>query len=514
MNSLAHQAAPAKPGRSLMIQNLLPGLPERGKIKIGVKGREVTSKRGNAFQPPQKLDHFVVTTLERGPDGNFVRDEAIHAKLGDKPTRIPILLLYNDIELNFQSRYACFQGRKVWCSGDGDKAHRLNRDGKGTGLVDCTCERIEWDYPGQDKCKFNGTLSMMIQGAGGLGGVWKFRTTSVNSVRNLTGSMQLIKAASGGLLAGLPLDLVLTPKAAILPDGKQSTVYVVSVEFAGTVDELRAISHERALADAHHAGRMVSVEAEARRLLAGPQAGTGVFQEEDGDDVVHEFYPEQAAKPAPPGPRPTAATFGGEVLEHTAVPEPEPEPVLYPLVDPWGELIEDLGAADWLSQFYWKLAHVKEWSPADRDAYVENNADGARAIAEAGGVEGFSVGKWEKRVAEAGYPFQSAAPEPEPESPAQPPEDAPQAAEPTPEPSGSLFGDEASVAAPDPEEVEAYFQQLREAIPAAETLDELNAMSGRADKRLLGAMDRAQRREINELFRSTKSDLQFGRDRV
>lgn len=50
----------------MMLRNLAPRLAERGKIKIGIKGAKVTSRSGNEFQPPQKLDHFVVTTLERG----------------------------------------------------------------------------------------------------------------------------------------------------------------------------------------------------------------------------------------------------------------------------------------------------------------------------------------------------------------------------------------------------------------------------------------------------------------
>ncbi len=65
-------------GTSLIIKGLSPGLPERGKIKIGYKGKTITSAKGNEFQPPKKLDHFFVTTLERDKDGNFKHDKAIH----------------------------------------------------------------------------------------------------------------------------------------------------------------------------------------------------------------------------------------------------------------------------------------------------------------------------------------------------------------------------------------------------------------------------------------------------
>ena len=69
--------------RSLIIKTIAPGLVERGKIKIGEKGKMVASSRGASFQPPQKLDHFIITTTLRGQDGNFLRDYAAHADLGD-----------------------------------------------------------------------------------------------------------------------------------------------------------------------------------------------------------------------------------------------------------------------------------------------------------------------------------------------------------------------------------------------------------------------------------------------
>jgi hypothetical protein len=95
-------------------------LPERGKIKIGAKGQMKTSSQGKDFQPPVKLNHFRISTLERGKDGNFLRDEAFHERFGDEPTWIPVRLLYDDPALNFHTRYAAFIGRMMWCSGDGE----------------------------------------------------------------------------------------------------------------------------------------------------------------------------------------------------------------------------------------------------------------------------------------------------------------------------------------------------------------------------------------------------------
>ena len=284
--------------RSLLIKGLVPGLPERGKIKIGGKGAKITSRQGNEFQPPLKFDHFVITTMERGPDGNFKRDEAIHAKLGDKPTRIPVRLLYDDIGLNFQSRYAAFIGRTLWCSGDGEVADRLKGKGPEREAVACPCHRKEPDYKGQDRCKINGVLSVLIDHAGSVGGVWKFRTTSYNSTVGIMSSLAFIQRITGGPLAGVPLTLAVTPKQATDPDGKQQTVYVVGLEFAGTLDALQAEGYKIALNQAQHHLRIEHIETEARALLTGPTAPGQVFRDDDdaAEDIAPEFYPDAAAQ--------------------------------------------------------------------------------------------------------------------------------------------------------------------------------------------------------------------------
>lgn len=310
--------------RSLLIKGLVPGLPERGKVKIGGKGAKITSARGNEFQPPLKFDHFVITTMERGPDGNFKRDEAIHAKLGDKPTRIPVRLLYDDIGLNFQSRYAAFIGRTLWCSGDGEQADRLKGKGPEREAVACPCHRKEPDYKGQDRCKINGVLSVLIDHAGSVGGVWKFRTTSYNSTVGIMSSLAFIKRITGGPLAGVPLTLTVTPKQATDPDGKQQTVYVVGLEFAGTLDALQAEGYKIALNQAQHHLRIEHIETEARALLTGPTAPGQVFRDDDdaAENIAPEFYPDAAATQVEGDAAPPVSRMAA--LEQMASPEPDP----------------------------------------------------------------------------------------------------------------------------------------------------------------------------------------------
>ncbi len=278
--------------KDLMVKNLMPGLVERGKIKIGMKGewRESQSS-GKKFQLPTKLNHFVITTMERGADNNFNRDEVLHQALGEKPVSIPIRLLYDAIELNFQTRYSCYRGTTLLCFGNGEKGNPM-KDTAGTrGECPCPCNHQDPKYTGADKCKINGTLSVMIDQAGSVGGVWKFRTTSYNSVVGILSSLVLIKRISGGALAGIPLDLTIQPKTVANPlDGKMQTIYVVGIEFRGSVKQLQDAGYTIALEYKKHDLRIGHLEGEARRLLAVDAAAFN----ESPEDIEKEFYSPEA----------------------------------------------------------------------------------------------------------------------------------------------------------------------------------------------------------------------------
>lgn len=271
------------------IKNLTPGLVERGKIKIGMKGAPRQSRNGNTFQAPQKLDHFVVTTMERGPDNNYLQDQAIMQRLGASPREIPVVLVYDDIDLNFPTRYAMYAGKTLQCTGDGVAAKWRNDDGTSQ-MVQCPCHCQEPTYTGKDKCKINGTLSVIIEGADVIGGVWKFRTTSYNSVVGILSSLAMIKRVSGGVLAGVPLVMKLSPKAVTDPvGGGQQTVYIVSLEYRGSAASLRDQGYTTLLEQQKHGVRIEHIEEQARLMLS--------YQpdpyESEVDDIVPEFFPEQ-----------------------------------------------------------------------------------------------------------------------------------------------------------------------------------------------------------------------------
>lgn len=316
------------PGKSPIIKNLIPGLTERGKIKIGMKGEKRQKSGGPGFfQLPTKLDHFVITTLERDQTGNFMQDKELHKMLevnGNSPIkRIPVRLLFNDIELNFQCRYTLFYGRTLACSGDGQFAHRLDANKKRV-QVECPCRKQDPDYNGENndgkgKCKINGCLSVLIDGANCVGGIWKFRTTGYNSTVGILSSLTLIKGLTGGILAGIPLAMTIQPKVATSPtDGAAVTIYVVGIEYAGSIQDLKNGALKIAQDNALFIERLANVAQEARRLIS---VDAEVLDQ--AGDIVDEFHPEQ--QPAPAMAEPTAQKPPETETTHTTAEDKPPE---------------------------------------------------------------------------------------------------------------------------------------------------------------------------------------------
>lgn len=274
-----------------MIKNLVPRLAEVGKIKCGIKGRVIKSANKKEFMLPEKLDHFIVTTLERDAAGRLMNDVPLMNRLSqenEKLTELPIRLLYDDIDLNFPTRYALYSGNKCMCSGDGKDATWTVNDKGETKAVECPCKRQDPAYQSKDKCKINGTLSCIIEGSEKLGGCYKFRTTSFNSVTNILSSLAFIKTLTGGRLAWIPLVLTLAPKSTTIPGSNQATtVYCASIEFRGEVRALQELGYEVAKNQIEHKINMANIEQDAR------QQRVEIHEDaQEAQDIQEEFYPE------------------------------------------------------------------------------------------------------------------------------------------------------------------------------------------------------------------------------
>ncbi len=377
-----HQTTIIPPRRArepMRIRNLGARLPERGKIKIGMKAALRTSSQGNEFQPPQKLDHFRVTTLDRGKDGNFLIDEDFHNAHGPEPKEIPIRLLYDEVDLNFPTRYACFLGRTLWCTGNGEVATRISDSPPRNRSeieqlkpkpreVECTCFRQEPSYDGRDKCKPNGALGCIIDGHSGLGGVWTFRTTSYNSIVGILSSLEFMRQITGGILANIPLKLRIMPKQATNPtNGTQVMIYVVGLEFAGDVPQLQQYGHQIALDRARTHVSIANIEQEARRMLALPGLNA-VLPGDNVDDVIDEFYADEVSM---------AAADVAEEPAQEAQQEAATEPVyddqpLFAVVDEVGEIVLETTDADEAKNHLESV--LDQAAKSDRKTAWENNA--------------------------------------------------------------------------------------------------------------------------------------------
>ena len=274
------------------VKGLMPGLMEVGKIKIGIKGKEVESKEGNTFRLPQKIDHFRIVKNERDENDDYVLDNQIieiikdnSAAVYDKEMNIigiPIRLLYNEIDLVFPTQYVSYVNGKLSCNGNGIKG--ITRDGR---EVVCPCKRLDGAYTGKDKCKISGTLSCIIEGSN-VGGCYKFRTTSINSARYILSSLMLIKAATGGLLSFIPLRLVINPKKTIIPaTGAPTTIYVVTIEFQGGIEQLQQKALEMGQERVSLIENMRDIEIEARKIVS-----SDIDTDKEEKEFAEEFFPE------------------------------------------------------------------------------------------------------------------------------------------------------------------------------------------------------------------------------
>jgi len=244
-------------------QLLKPRICELGKIKIGGKGEARQSRGGGTWRMPVKYDHFVVTTLNRTKDGDLMIDEDLMAHLREsgradddgRIRRLPIHLLSNEIEDVLQASYVWYGGKTVGARSDGETVTWFHDYRNGKKLAEPCTEAWDekmlsyTDSKNRPLFKMHATFNCVIaSNQSRWGGVYKLRTTSRITADQLYGSLLHLQQLTGGVLAGMPLQLVVRPMQ-VSPQGKPTTVYVVHVELRGT--DLMAIQDE-ALRIAQH----------------------------------------------------------------------------------------------------------------------------------------------------------------------------------------------------------------------------------------------------------------------
>ena len=267
-----------------MLKGLALTPPIIGRISIG----KVVEKNGKRL--PEKDDEFTITSQvqSNGAWINHPLDQQLRKGAGGKLRSIPIRLLFDDPDLTLRASYCMFdrQTGRPLCVGDGAVCKRSTT----SGIQSLTCPAPEsCDLAQGGACKPYGRMNVRIGDEDELGS-FIFRTTGFNSIRTLATRLKYFQAASGGLLACLPLELRLRGKSTT-QSFRAPIFYVDLVIRAGSnlneaVTTAKSSSEERRLAGFDQA----SLDAAARAGLAN-----GAFEEsvEEGGAVVEEFYPPQ-----------------------------------------------------------------------------------------------------------------------------------------------------------------------------------------------------------------------------
>lgn len=298
---------------------------ELGKIKIGTLG-EKRKKQGKDeyYRLPQKLDHFIVTTMHRDEEGLLIPDKNLMAQLkehhkdSDGNVRsIPIQVLSNNIDDIMQSSYCWYSGKKIAGRSDG-KVLTLFVDIEKNRWLDTPIE-VEWNDEWRQKAdrngncyfKMNTTFNCVISMEGAkFGGIYRFRTTSQITAEQLYSSLMGIRALTNGVLRGLPLRLVVRPvrvNPTMNGNKVSTTVYVVHVELVGSdLAAVRQLAMDTAKLELTYSKEIQDTQAQYSKLIRMP--GWGETAQEQAD-VQIELYPDHDDG-IPPGVDPLAAQLG------------------------------------------------------------------------------------------------------------------------------------------------------------------------------------------------------------
>ena len=206
-------------------------MPRLGKIHLGYKD---PAKKG----APTATDYFVVP-------------EDIKDLLPDKPKELSIMIPVEDEEYWASQYYRCYsRTRGLVCKGDGENCNRMidtktgdmaNRDSKEVVWRNAKCDGRECPFYKNKQCREVMNLQFLLPSVPGVG-VWQIDTSSINSIRNINSSTELIRGICGRIRM-IPLLLTLEKQEVVNPDdGKKKNVGVLNLRQSQSLQNLLADS--------------------------------------------------------------------------------------------------------------------------------------------------------------------------------------------------------------------------------------------------------------------------------
>jgi hypothetical protein len=267
-------------------------------------------------------------------DLGYVRDEEIHgiAGVGASPSALRIRLLYPRWNQNLIAFLGAY-GREWVCRGNGVEATDIKR-----GEVACPCPRLvqfsgKYEGPAPNDggkllpCKPHAQLNVLLEDARVFGGFWAFKTTSFETISNLTKSLRIFEEMFGRL-DGLPLELRVMAATKQIPGGGTTVQPIVTLVLAASMDTARQVAADAATESRKYlpAGGALDetkyLEAVVSEMEEEAESYAGEFLPPDGEEVLEaEELEEERADPEP-------AELEEPIREPEEPPEDEPEGVV------------------------------------------------------------------------------------------------------------------------------------------------------------------------------------------
>jgi Recombination directionality factor-like len=191
-------------------------LPRLGVVRLGIK-----KKSAKGAEYPAEVDYFVV------PD-------EVKKVYGEKPTELDVMIPLNELEAVFPCAYKHYGSSKgLKCTGDGEKAWRVNEESKEMEEITCPCPLLE-----QKKCNQSGTLNVILQKIN-VGGVYQIRTGSFHSIIDINSGIDYVKALVGRV-AMVPLKLR-RDKTETHHDDKKQFHYTLKLILDANIDTINML---------------------------------------------------------------------------------------------------------------------------------------------------------------------------------------------------------------------------------------------------------------------------------